>query len=309
MSKDIGFRKITMKLFLDCIPCVIRQGLDSVRRVTKDETVHEQVLRQLLHVVSEVDFRQSPPVMSSQIHRLIREITGECDPYREMKDQSNSLALQLYPNLKSRVERSAYPLETAVRLAIAGNSIDVAVKSHFGKTDVHEAVENALTAPFDGDMGRLSDAVARADSILYLADNAGEIVFDRLLLEQLPLDKVTVGVRGAPALNDATMEDARTAGITDLVEVIDNGSDVPGTILEECSESFRGRFNESDIIIAKGQGNYETLSEVEKDIFFMLKVKCPLIARDIGCEVGSLVLRRSNQVATEAREGGQFARI
>jgi len=259
--------------------------------------------------VSEMDFSQSPPVMSSQIHRLIREFTGEGDPYRDMKDQSNSLAQRFYPNLKSRVERSAYPFETAVRLAIAGNSIDVAVKNHFGKTDIQETVENALTAPLDGKVGMLSEAVTRANSILYLTDNAGEIVFDRLLLEQLPLEKVTVAVRGAPVLNDATMEDARAAGITDLAEVIDNGSDAAGTILEKCSKSFREQFNESDIIIAKGQGNYETLSEVEKDIFFMLKVKCPLIGRDIGCEVGSFVLRRSNQVATEAGEGGQFARI
>jgi len=298
-----------MKTFFDCIPCVIRQGLDSVRRVTTDETVHEHVLRELLRVVSEMDFCQPPPAISSRIHRLIREFTGESDPYRDMKDESNSLAQQMYPNLESRVKRSACPLETAVRLAIAGNSIDVAVKNRVGKSDVHEAVENALTAPLNGGVGMLSDVVARANSILYLTDNAGEIVFDRLLLEQLPLDKITVAVRGAPTLNDATMEDARSVGITDLVEVIDNGSDAAGTILEECSESFRTRFNESDIIIAKGQGNYETLSEVDKDIFFLLKVKCPLIARHVGCKVGSLVLRRSNRVATEAGEGGLLARI
>ena len=113
-----------------------------------------------------------------------------------------------------------------------------------------------------------------------------EIVFDRLLIEQLPREKVTLVVRGAPVSNDATMIDAEDTGLTKLLEVIDNGSDAPGTILDDCSHAFRERFDSADLIIAKGQGNYESLSEVEKDIYFLLKAKCPVIARDLGCEVG-----------------------
>jgi len=280
-----------MRTFFDCIPCFVRQALDSVRRATDDERVHEQVLRATLRAISEMDLRASPPAMGHKIHRFVRDRVGESDPYREMKDQSNQLALALYPALKSQVERSANPMDTAVRLAIAGNVIDIAVKGDLGQIDVNEAVEHALTTTFDGDVDAFASAVSTANSILYLADNAGEIVFDRLLIEQLPLKKVTVAVRGAPVINDATMVDAHVAGITDLVDVIDNGSDVPGTILDECSEAFRRRFDEAGLIIAKGQGNYETLSDVKKDIFFVLKAKCPVIARDIGCEVSSLVLR------------------
>ncbi len=298
-----------MKTFFDCIPCFVRQALDSVRRATDDETVHEQVLRETLRAISEMDLRASPPVMGHKIHRFIRESVGECDPYQDMKDQSNQLALDLYPALKSRVERSANSLETAVRLAIAGNIMDIAVKADVGQIDVNEAVEHALTGPFDGDMDGFVSAVSTANSILYLADNAGEIVFDRLLIEQLPLDKVTVAVRGAPVINDATMVDARTAGLTELIEVIDNGSDAPGTILDECSDAFRRRYAEADLVISKGQGNYETLSEQKKDILFMLKAKCPVIARDIGCEVGDMVLRRLNHVAADTKKGGSFARI
>lgn len=117
-----------MRTFFDCIPCFVRQALDSVRRATDDETVHEEVLRETLRGISEMDLRASPPAMAHKIHRFIRERVGECDPYRKMKDQSNQLALELYPALKSRVERSANPLETAVRLAIAGNIMDIAVK-------------------------------------------------------------------------------------------------------------------------------------------------------------------------------------
>ena len=292
-----------MKTFFDCIPCFVRQTLDSVRRATDDETVHEQVLREMLSAISEMDLRESPPAMGHKIHRFIRERVGGGDPYREMKDESNRLALELYPALKSRVEGSPNPLETAVRLAIAGNIIDIAVKGGVGRIDVNEAIHHALTSPFDGDMEGFAGAVSRANDILYLADNAGEIVFDRLLLEQLPLGKVTVAVRGAPVINDATMADARVAGITELVDVIDNGSDVPGTILDECSAAFRRRFDEAGLIVAKGQGNYETLSEVKKDVFFLLKAKCPVIASDVGCEVGSLVLRRSGHALAGFERG------
>ena len=138
--------------------------------------------------------------------------------------------------------------------------------------------------------------------MLYLADNAGEIVFDWLLLEQMPVEKVTVAVRGSPVLNDATIADTQAAGIPGLVELIDNGSDAPGTILDDCSAEFRRRFDRTDLIIAKGQGNYETLNEVEKDIFFVLKAKCPVIARDLDCHVGSLILRRSRHAPAAAFE-------
>ena len=121
----------------------------------------------------------------------------------------------------------------------------------------------------------------------------------------MPLEKVTVVVRAFPIINDATLTDAQTAGLTDLVEIIDNGSDAPGTILEDCSEAFKARFKRANLVIAKGQGNYETLSEAQKDIFFILKAKCPLIADHLGCEVGGLVLRRSKQ-SNVALRGGDF---
>ena len=125
----------------------------------------------------------------------------------------------------------------------------------------------------------------------------------------MPLEKITLAVRGIPVINDATMDDARATGIAELVEVIDNGADVPGTILQECNEAFRKRFHKAELIIAKGQGNYETLSEVEKNIFFVLKAKCPVIADDLGCQVGSLVLKKSTSSMVSAWKGGRFAKI
>jgi len=265
------------------------------------DAVREQILREVSHAIDELDMSQPPPVMGQRIHRIVRRLTGNADPYREVKDRFNRLALELYPALKARVDGS---LEAAVRLAIAGNIIDSGPNSHLDEDDVRDGVEYAFAEPLVGSVEGFADAIAAAGSILYLTDNAGEIVFDRLLIELLPTEKVTVAVRGAPVINDATRADAREAGLPDIVEVVDNGSDAPGTLLGDCSEDFRRRFREAGLVISKGQGNYETLSDSRAGVFFLLKVKCPVIARDIGAEVGSMVLRAGSSTAVVERGGG-----
>jgi len=232
-----------MRTYFDCIPCFVRQALDSARLITDDEQIHEQVLRGVLRLASKMDLRQSPPAMAQKIHRMIRKLTGVEDPYLQTKDRFNQLALKMYPELREQVRASTDPLETAVRLAIAGNIIDLGVKTSIKEPDIEEIINNSLTADFDDKaLEDFRNATKQAEKILYLADNAGELVFDRLLIEQLPCEKVTVVVKGRPVINDATMEDAELAGLTDIVTVIDNGSDAPGTILESCSEAFRRRF-------------------------------------------------------------------
>ena len=284
-----------MRIFLDCIPCFVRQALDSARLVTDDEQIHEQVVRAVLRLASDLDMSQSPPAIGQQIHRVIRTLVGNDDPYQKQKQYFNRMALQMCQALNERLTRTEDPFEDAVRLAIAGNIIDLGVKTSLAESDIARITDESLAAEFEGrQVDEFKEAVNQADHILYLTDNAGEIVFDRLLIEQLPVAKVTVGVRGKPVINDATLEDAEFVGLTDCVEVIDNGSDAPGTILETCSQSFRDRFEAADLIIAKGQGNYETLSDVKQNIFFILMAKCPVIARDLGCEVGEMILQRSN---------------
>jgi len=283
-----------MRIFLDCIACFVRQALDSARLATDDEQIHEKVVREVLSLAADLDMSQSPPAIGQKIHRLIRKLIGNNDPYHRIKEQFNNLALKLYPELEERVGESEDPFATAVRLAIAGNIIDFGVKTSLVESDVEETIKQSLSGHLDdSEIQEFKEAVTKAEKILYLADNAGEIVFDRLLIEQLPCEKVTVVVKGRPVINDATMEDAEFAGLTKIVEVIDNGSDAPGTILKSCSQAFRNRFEDADLIIAKGQGNYETLSDVDKNIFFILKVKCPVIARDLGCEVGEMILREN----------------
>ena len=292
-----------MKTYLDCIPCFLRQALDAVRLVTDDEGIHERLFNEVLGAANTLDPHQPPPAMGQRIHRRIREWTGQGDPYAEAKARFNGLALRDLPELRIRVDASAAPFDTAIRLTIAGNVIDMGVNATLTEAQITAAVDAALNAPLDGEVEALERAVARAERILFLADNAGELVFDRLLLERLPLGKVTVVVRGAPVINDATLTDARAAGLLELVEVIDNGSDAPGTILEDCSAAFRRRFDAADLVVAKGQGNFETLSEVQKDIFFAFMVKCPVIAREVGCGLRSMVLRRSLDLPARATAG------
>jgi len=257
-----------------------------------EDQVHE-ALRAVLEHASRMNFDDPPPVMGRDIHRIVRRVAGDGDPFRAIKRRQNEFALELLPRVRERVESAEDPFEAAVRMAIAGNIIDLGAKTSLGEREVLDAVDTALHDPIDGDPAGLQTRAEEAASILYLADNAGEIVFDRLLVERLPLERVTVAVRGEPAINDALMADAETAGLTEIVRVVENGSDAPGTILADCTPEFRDTFGSADLIIAKGQGNYETLSHsTDRQVFYLLKAKCPVIARDIGCEVGALVVRR-----------------
>jgi len=295
-----------MKTALDCIPCILRQSLEAARLVSADPAFHEKILRDVLHWTEEMSLTQTPPALAQRIHRQVRKMTGVADPYRQAKDKLNNLALELIPAFRSDVESADDPLLMAVRLAIAGNMMDMGVNVTLTEADVRQTMQQALTAPFFGEMDKFRQAIAKAQSILYLADNAGEIAFDRLLVEQLLSKRLTVVVRGAPVINDVTLVDAQTVGLDQIVEVIDNGSDAPGTIMSDCSPEFRRRFADADLIIAKGQGNFETLSGEAGNIFFLFKVKCPVIAEHVRQPVGMQVLMQSalaegaNQVVANA---------
>jgi hypothetical protein len=280
-----------MKSSYDCIPCFVRQALEAARFATSDDGIIERVLRDVLTAISEMDLSISPPVMAQSVHRIIRQHTGSDDPYRFVKQTFNDFALGLYPALRRQIDASSDPFDTAVRLAIAGNIIDFGVNAAIDADLVHATIDHALSGPLIGDVRRFEDRVASARRILYLGDNTGEVVFDRLLIETLPQGRVTFVVRGRPVINDITMDDAEQTGMTACVPVIDNGSDAPGTVLSDCSDAFKAAFGVADLIIAKGQGNYESLSDVDRPIVFLLKAKCPVIAGHLNCQVGDTIIR------------------
>lgn len=279
-----------MKTRLDCLPCFVRQTLDASRQVSDDPAFHEQAVRELFRDLADADLTQSPPVLAQKLHRRLREQTGIADPYIEQKRAHNELALHLQPALRKDVETSNDPLISAAHFAIAGNIIDLGVKSGLTEADVLHSIEHAAEEPLEGDLDAFRSAVEKADNILYLADNAGEIVFDRLLIEQLGPERVILAVRGAPILNDALEEDARAAGLHEIVPILGNGADVPGTDIEQCSNEFRTAFAAADLIISKGQGNFETLNSNSRRIFFLFKVKCPMVAEASGRPLGAHVL-------------------
>ncbi|MGC8624339.1 MAG: damage-control phosphatase ARMT1 family protein [Phycisphaerae bacterium] len=280
-----------MKTQLDCIPCFIRQALEAARHAEADETIQKMVLRRVCRWVSDMDMAMTPPMMGQRMHRLVRELTGNTDPYAECKSNFNRGVLELLPELRQEIASSPDPFATAVRLAIAGNAIDMGANSQLDNGNLRPTLVRAMASPVIGALEALRAAIRTANKILYIADNAGEIVLDRLLIEQIGAPRITVVVRGQAVLNDATLADATAAGLNDLVEIIDNGSDAPGTLLSDCTAEMQHRFAHADVVLAKGQGNYETLSAVTRpNVFFLLMAKCPVIAEHIGCERNSLIV-------------------
>lgn len=249
----------------------------------------KNILHQTLDLLKELPANATPPEIGAKVHRLVRQITGEEDPYREVKLAATDKALALLPELESLIEHSDDPLDTALRLSIAGNIIDFGPNPDYV---LWEVVERLLREDFAiDDTPSLWADLSKVKSILFLADNAGETVFDRFLIERIH-QPVTYAVRGGPTLNDATIEDAQRAGVDQIAEVIDNGARAPGTVLPECSDAFQERFWKADLILAKGMGNYETLSEVKAPIYFLMQVKCPVIGADIGAPAGKAVVKR-----------------
>ncbi len=280
-----------MRAELECIPCLARQAAEAVSLAVEEPARRQMLLRRLLREIAEVDWNTSPPAIAQRVHQSIRTELGCADPYREIKARMNQAAAALLPQVAAAAQRQPNPREALVRLAIAGNLLDAGAQLQVGPEELSARLDAIWTEPFWGDADALFRAADEAHCILYLADNAGEIFFDRLLIEALPAEKMTVIVRGAPVLNDATIEDAEAAGLPELVPVFDNGSDAPGTILEDTSPSFRAWFDRADLIIAKGQGNFESLCEINKRIVFLFTVKCPVVAARVGWPVGSLIAK------------------
>ena len=277
-----------MKTYLDCFPCFLNQALRAARIATTDERKIKKVVDEVGMMLQNISLESTPPESGRLIYQKVHEITGNSDPYREIKSQSTKKALSLYPYLKSLVENSENRLLTAIRIAIAGNVIDFGPNRAF---DMETEIETTLTKDFGiCDYDLFENALNKSNEILYIGDNAGECVFDRILIETLN-KPVTYVVRGAPILNDATHADARQAGIDRVATLLSSGTDAPGTILKTCSDAFIRIYNHAELIISKGQGNYEALSNQKKPIFFLLKAKCRVIADDMGLKEGDIVLK------------------
>jgi uncharacterized protein with ATP-grasp and redox domains len=272
----------------DCIPCAVGSLVTLFNKGFVPEKKQEPAMRALLAFLSKIDLKQSLPQMGKEMHRLLRGVLENPDPYLEIKRTFNRLMLEYYPDLKKLVANAADPFSMALRLAIAGNIIDFGPGRPF---DFQATLERAKSMVLAVDKsGPLKGEIPRAETLLYLGDNAGEIVMDRILLETIRHPNVYFAVRGAPVLNDATIDDARAVGIDKIARVISNGDDAPGTILEATSPEFREIFERADLVIAKGQGNFEGLYGIDKNIYYILMAKCDHVAAHLGVRKGDLVV-------------------
>ncbi|MHB8124564.1 MAG: damage-control phosphatase ARMT1 family protein [Desulfitobacteriaceae bacterium] len=291
-----------MREVLDCIPCYLKQVINTLNLVGIEGERAQQFVRSILPMINGMDPQRSPAENATVLLHKVNELLGDPDPFRQAKQESNNLALGMLPKLRKIVQESADPLHTACQIAVAGNIIDMGILPNF---DVNASIEDALASEFaHNDSQLFQRQVEAARRILIIGDNSGEIVFDRLLVEQLRAKnkEIIYAVKGGPILNDATLEDALIIGMAEIAEVITNGNNYIGTILERCSPEFCSAFLESDVIISKGQGNYETLEsspEAGEKTFFLLRAKCPAVAKKLEVELGDMVFFRNVPIERE----------
>jgi uncharacterized protein with ATP-grasp and redox domains len=280
-----------LRTYFECIPCFFEQALRAGRMATDDEHKIKRLLDEVAMMLKDIRLESTPPETGRLIYQRVKELTGNDDPYLERKRENTAKALTLYPSLKSTVNAANDRLLAAIRLAIAVNVMDFGARKDFDiEAEINVAFKRNF-AIFDCDEFR--EHLDKTKEILFIADNAGECVFDRLLMEEMK-KPVTYVVRGAPVVNDATYEDAIQAGVHKVALIISSGTDAPGTLLATCNREFRQIYDRSTFIISKGQGNYEALSGEKRPIFFLLKAKCQVIARDLGVNEGDIILKAIN---------------
>ncbi len=274
-----------MKTDVECFPCLLRQALQVARITNCSEKQQIHIVQTVCSLMAEMDVKKSPPANAATIYREIAQITGCEDPYYNKKIENNEQALKIVSCLRQEIRGKDQELSSAVRFAIAGNIIDYGA---FEKFDIAAALEHSRTAQLAVDhfayFTEELNSLKKGSTLLYLADNCGEIVYDSLLIENLYHQgfEIVIAVKDGPIINDALVEDALFAGLDKYGRIITNGCRHPGTELDECSELFLDTFSSADMVIAKGQGNFESLSEVDRPIFFLLTLKCPVAARHMS---------------------------
>jgi len=283
---------------------MLQQAQRSPQRFTDDPALSAKIFTEAQELIRNFSADGMPPELGGEFHRMMSQHLGLSDPYAREKEQANTAMLQMFPALRDRVIQSKDPIATATRLCIAANMIDFGAPGGLKDTaPLQGLLEDSLNATVRGfqsdPLSVFAAQCAQAQRILYICDNAGEIVADRLLVEQLPRGRVTVAVRSAPVLNDALLADAQLVGMPEVSTVITTGCADPGVPLYRASDAFLHAFHAADLIIAKGQGNFETLDDVAAPIWFLLCVKCDVVAGRLSCNIGDMVLVHASQLPPE----------
>jgi len=282
-----------MKAKPECIACMFKQALNTTRVVTDDPDTLLTVMQRLAQRIATIDLDNTPAFVTQDVYTVVSEVTGVEDPFAERKKASNALALRVLAHVREVVLQSPDPLAAAIHLAAVGNVMDSGI-GHINEVDVEADVVRMLDHPFGiFDIEGFRRELGPGKRLLYLGDNAGEIVLDTVLVDLIRESGTDIiySVKSGPIIDDAMMEDAIEAGMTDRVKVIETGSNDIGVNFENTSVEFRDAFSTADIILAKGHGNFETCNSRPENIYFLLKAKCEAVARELGVNVDELVFK------------------
>lgn len=286
-----------MKLYLDCMPCLLSQACNLAQKYLEDEDKQHLIVKRVLEEMSKSGPDSCAPLVAQKIHRIVREITGNSDPYRDIKSFFNHKMLGLENKFRNVIYNAEQPMVAALKLAAAGNIIDFGARSNLDYDEVFKIFNETMEKEFSTEVfNQLKDDISQAGTLLYLGDNAGEIVCDKLFIEVIkhayPELKIYFATRGGPVINDITEQDAVDVGIGEYATVINNGTDIPGTVLAACSDEFLRIFDQAQVIISKGQGNFESLvDEPRKKIYFIFLCKCHLFEKKLTLKKHDLVFQ------------------
>lgn len=282
-----------MKSYLDCIPCIMHNIVATLNGHISDKKIRNEAFNKILIELQQKDFSLlSPPVLTDNLHKIMQEYLDNKDIYKEIKKECNNEALKIYEHAETLYNESSTKLKTAIKIAIAGNLIDYGALKSF---NIENILDDYVHRDFAIDnYSDLEVEINKANTILYIGDNTGEIVLDRLLVKHLvSIDKkVTFTVKSTPILNDALLEDALDVGMDKITEVIESGCSTAGTTFAGTNKLFHKKLKEADLIISKGQGNFETLTEekIDKPLFYLFLCKCDKIAQTFKVNKFDLML-------------------
>lgn len=272
----------------ECISCVIKQQLE---RSPKDapEDIRREYMQKVLKVLAEAPKTASAPVVVREINRIQKEMFGFTRDFGEKKRYYNQVMLEKEAGIQERLDQSTDSLKLAIQYAMTGNYIDFGTVNNVDEGKLEQMLDAAPDNPIDEqEYVALQKDLSNAKSVLFITDNCGEIVLDKLLIKQIkklyPRAEITVMVRGGEVLNDATRIDAEHVGLAELAEIIDNGNDIAGTCLEALSGEALTALDNADVILAKGQANFETLRKCGRNIYYIFMCKCDLFARGFQVE-------------------------
>ncbi len=289
-----------VRLKAECISCLTKKYMDKYpANATEEQKV--EFSKRVLRLISEAPLTLSAPVLVHSINDIRREMFDYQDEFVEVKAHFNELMLEWEDEIASWIKASDEPLKLALQLAMTGNYIDFGAVKSVEEEYLSDALRNAGKRKVDEKtFAALQEDLAKAKQLVYLTDNCGEIVLDKFFIQTIqklyPQLKITAIVRGGAVLNDAQLEDAKQIGLTELVTVLDNGNNIAGTWLEEVSEPAKERIEEADVILSKGQANFETLRGCEMNVYYIFLCKCEMFARQFGVEKFTGMLVNENKL-------------